>query len=318
VTLTLETDSSFIDIVDDEVTVAVTSDMEGELSEGFRIRVSDEAPSGFAGFTVTASATDAEVSPHSELEIPAVMIANGGVLVWEGTPMATFSGRYLRDELAARGFEVTYLTGDFPTGLVGFDGAFLSFGNAGLPEAARLDDDWKVSSIQDYLEAGGRLYLDGSDTLGWDIYNLVDGTALLPLFGLEGGVDGDTNPIDNLDGHTGTLTEGMQFTGTNQSPVEWIDIFTPSTGATAFTESDYGVVAVQHEGRYGQRTFCFSYTLAELEDGTTTRADLLDSIIEFLDPTPRPPRRATLRGRASRRVAPTQMKTSGAIQSNSQ
>jgi hypothetical protein len=162
------------------------------------------------------------------------------------------------------------------------------------------------------------LYLDGSDTLGWDIYNLVDGTALLPLFGLEGGVDGDTNPIDNLDGHTGTLTEGMQFTGTNQSPVEWIDIFTPSTGATAFTESDYGVVAVQHEGRYGQRTFCFSYTLAELEDGTTTRADLLDSIIEFLDPTPRPPRRATLRGRASRRVAPTQMKTSGAIQSNSQ
>jgi hypothetical protein len=73
----------------------------------------------------------------------------------------------------------------------------------------------------------------------------------------------------------------MQFTQTDQDPFAWIDIFTPSAGGGAFTESDYGVVAVQHDGRYGQRTFCMAYTLAELVDGTTTRDDLLDAMIEF-------------------------------------
>ncbi len=98
------------------------------------------------------------------------------------------------------------------------------------------------------------------------------------------GVDGDeTHEIDSLDGHAGALTEGMRFTRTDQTPVDWIDIFTPSTGAEAFTESDYGIVAVQNEGRHRQRTFCFAYTIAELVDGATTRGDLLDAMIEFFD-----------------------------------
>jgi len=220
-------------------------------------------------------------------------IHGGGVMVWEGVEDgATFSGRYLRDELVSRGFSVTYVSGEFPRGLTGFDAAFLSFGNAGLdsdgpPSAARLDATWKVDAIQSYLESGGRIFLDGGDTLGFDIYNLVDGIALLPLFGLENAEnDGVTNLIDSLDGHVGALTEGMQFTETSQSPVEWIDIFTPSTGAEAFSESDYGVVAVQHRGQYGQRTFCLSYTLAELVDGSTTRADLVDAIVDFFGISP--------------------------------
>ena len=106
----------------------------------------------------------------------------------------------------------------------------------------------------------------------------------MPLFGLEGGVDGDEeHSLTSLDGQSGALTEGMRFTETDQDPTGWIDIFTVSTGKEAFTESDYGLVAVQHEGRYGQRTFCFSYTFAELTDGSTTRAELLDAMIEFFD-----------------------------------
>jgi len=289
VTLTLQTGSPFVDIVDSTVTVAVTPDMEAELVDGFSIRVADDAPSGLIDLSLDAAASDASISPHSALDLPPILVVAGGLLVWEGTGgAATFSGEYLRDELASRGFNVTYLTGDFPRSLVGFDGAFLSFGNAGLdpdgpPFSARLDADWKVDAIQSYLESGGRLFLEGSDTLGYDIYDLVDGSALLPLFGIESGVDGTTNPIDSLDGHPDALTEGMQFTATDQSPVDWIDIFTPSTGAEAFSESDYGVVAIQNRGRYVQRTFCLAYTLAELVDGPTTRADLLDEMIEFFD-----------------------------------
>jgi subtilisin family serine protease len=291
VSLTLQADSQYIEIIDGVVTVAITPDMEGEIEDGFSIRVDDEAPSGVYGFTLTAEAADIAVSPHSILDVPPLVAANGGLLVWEGEEGApTFSGQWLRDELVSRGYEVTYAAGPFPSALVGFDGVFLSFGNAGLdfqepygpPDSARLDADWKVASIQNYLESGGRLFLEGSDTLGYDIYDIVDGAVLLPLFGIESGVDGpEEHSLTSLDGQPGALTEGMQFTETDQDPTEYIDIFTPSTGATAFVESDYGVVAIQHHGRYGQRTFCMSYTLAELVDASTTRDELLDSMIEF-------------------------------------
>jgi subtilisin family serine protease len=288
VTLTLQTESQYVDIIDGTVTAAVTPDMSEELAEGFSIQVDADAPPGFYDFSVTAVASDASVSPYSELALPEILVAGGGLLVWEGVEGgATFSGQWLRDELIGRGFEVTYLAGDFPLGLTGFDGVFLSFGNAGIdvsgpPFSARLDEDWKVEVIRSYLESGGRLFLDGSDTLGYDIYEIVDGRVLLPLFGIESGADGDEeHPLTSLDGQPGALTEGMRFTQTDQTPMAWIDIFTPARGAEAFTESDYGVVSVQYRGRYGQRTFCLAYTLAELTDGSTTRDDLLDAMIEF-------------------------------------
>jgi len=289
VTLTMQTESPYVQVIDNSMAVGVTTDMKLELPERFSIQVVPEAPPGTIPLSLVAEASDASVSPHSELDLE-VLVAGGGLLVWEGTEAApTFSGQYLRDELVSRGFDVTYVAGDFPPGLVGFNGVFLSFGNAGLdpdgpPYSARLDEIWKVDAIKNYLEWGGRLFLEGSDTLGYDIYEIVDRPDLLPLFGLEGGVDGDEeHSLTSLDGHAGALTEGMQFTETGQNPTAWIDIFTPSTGAAAFTESDYGVVAVQHEGRYRQRTFCFSYTFAELTDDSTTRADLLDAMIEFFD-----------------------------------
>jgi len=294
------------------VVAGVTIDMAAELPDAFSIQIVPEAPSGTIDLVVVAEALDASVSPHSDLGFR-LLVAGGGLLVWEGTEGApTFSGQFLRDELVSRGYDVTYVAGDFPPGLVGFDGVFLSFGNAGLdfqdptgpPFAARLDADWKADAIKNYLESGGRLFLEGSDTLGFDIYE-IGRTDLLPFFGLESGVDGDeTHEIDSLDGHAGALTEGMQFTGTDQTPVGWIDIYTVSTGAEAFTESDYGVVAVQHEGGYGQRTFCFAYTIAELVDGSTTRGDVLDAMIEFFDFGSVGPTQRTRRG--GRRVVPAE------------
>ena len=310
VTLTLQTESPFVEVVDAGVTTGVTPDMAADLPNTFSIQVAPDAPSGLVSFTLSADASGATISPHSTLDLPQILIVGGGLLVWEGAEGgATFSGQFLRDELVSRGFSVTYVSGEFPTGLTGFDGVFLSFGNAGLdsdgpPYAGRLDATWKVDAIQSYLESGGRIFLEGGDTLGYDIYNLVDGSALLPLFGLEDAEnDGVTNPIDSLDGRVGALTEGMQFVETTQSPVDWIDIFTPSAGAEAFSESDYGVVAVQHRGQFGQRTFCLSYTLAEMVDGSTTRADLIDAMVDFLGLSPDGGRQAIHR-RAGPRIIP--------------
>jgi len=312
VTLTLEANSPSITVLDDTVTTPVTPDMNALLLDAFSIKIAPDAPSGLVTLVLSAESSDATVSPHSALELPNLLVAGGGILVWDGTEGApTFSGTYLRDELTARDFDVTYVSGDLPQGLMGFDGVFLSFGNAGLdadgpPYAARLDADWKVDAIEDYLKSGGRLYLEGSDTLGYDAYALVDGTSLLPLFGIESGDDGGTNPIDSLAGQSGALTEGMEFVATSQSPVDWIDTFTPSTsGIAAFVESGYGTVAVQNEGQYGQRTFCFSYALAELSDGGTTRDDLVDALVDFFDFSSEPPAPQADFRRAGRRLSPT-------------
>jgi len=281
-------------------------DTEKELADSFILQVAAGAPSGLYDLTLKAEASDADISPISNLEVRPLLVANGGLLVWEGFQRSSFSGRFLRDELKARGFEVTYGFGDFLGGTIGFDGVFFSFGGYGAPlweDIPRLDADWKVESIGRYLESGGKLYLEGADTLGDDIFNLVDGSALLPLFGLESAVNGDTNSIDGLDGYAGALTAGMGFTETRQSPVGYIDIFTPADGAAAFTESDYGVVAVQHEGAFGQRTFCFSYALADLVDGSTTRGDLVDAIVDFFGLSPDDESSLRTR-RAGRRVRP--------------
>jgi len=308
--LRLVSDSPFVEVLEAEVLTAIGADEELELAEPFTVEVAAGAPSGLYALRLSAEAGDADVSAASELELPPLVVANGGVLVWEGAEGRTFSGRYLADELAARGYDVLSLVGDFPSGLVGFDAVFLSFGNAGLDDpdlgldyrSARLDADWKVAAIESYLRSGGKLYLEGSDTLGYDVYDLVDGESLLPLFGIASGVDGDTNPIDGLEGQDGTLAEGMSFTDTDQDPVEWIDIFTPGAGAAAFVESGYGVVAVQHAGSFGQRTFGFAYSIADLVDGATTRGQLLDAILDFLQPGEEPP--AVSPRRAGRRLAP--------------
>jgi len=305
-TLTLSADSPFIDVINPTLVVSMALDTEKELADSFILQVAAGAPSGLYDLTLKAEASDADISPISNLEVRPLLVANGGLLVWEGFQRSSFSGRYLRDELLARGFEVTYGFGDLPGGIIGFDGVFLSFGGYGAPlweDIPRLDADWKVESIGRYLESGGKLYLEGADTLGDDIFNLVDGSALLPLFGLESAVNGDTNSIDGLDGYAGALTAGMGFTETRQSPVGYIDIFTPADGAAAFTESDYGVVAVQHEGAFGQRTFCFSYALADLVDGSTTRGDLVDAIVDFFGLSPDDESSLRTR-RAGRRVRP--------------
>jgi hypothetical protein len=142
-----------------------------------------------------------------------------------------------------------------------------------------------AETITSYLENGGKIYLESGDALGYD----QTGSYISGLFGIVYVVDGTTNIITHLEGFSETITEGMLFSGSNQIYNTYIDIFIPNTfGSEAFIESDYGCVAVQNEGEYGQKTFCFSYALAELSDDEfpSTRENLLAELINFFDLTP--------------------------------
>jgi len=205
-----------------------------------------------------------------------------GYLVFEGMEGAPcYSGTYIHDYLLENDLPST-LTTSFPTSLMGYDAVFLSCGNYGL-NYAEVSDEMAAIIVQ-YLENGGYVYLEGADALG---YNQASNNTLHTLFGLANVEDGSGNEIDSLIGQPGALTNDMIFTSSNQSAYQFIDIFIPynNSADVAFVESDYGNVAVQYEGNNDQRTFCFSYTLAELNDAEypSTREEILKRICVFFD-----------------------------------
>jgi hypothetical protein len=177
-------------------------------------------------------------------------------------------------------YSVTYRN-ILPETLDGFTVVFLSYSN--WQSQGTVMDDRMANVIIDYLEHGGYVYLEGADVFGYD---QPDNAQLLELFGLASASDGYENPVDGLSGQPDALTNELLFNGNSQSSNFYIDKYESGPDAiAAFIESDYGTVAVQNIGTEGQRTFCFSYALADLADGEfpSTRAELLERILNFFD-----------------------------------
>jgi len=140
-----------------------------------------------------------------------------------------------------------------------------------------------AKTVGQYIESGGYVYLEGGDALGYD---QADNTGLLGLFALEWVDDGTTNAISELAGRQNTITDGLIFYGNSQTSNAYIDKYQQSTaGRYALTEDNYAKVAVQQIVPGGRRTFCFSYTLACLNDGEypNTRVEFLNRILNFFD-----------------------------------
>jgi hypothetical protein len=171
--------------------------------------------------------------------------------------------------------------------LKGFDAVFLSFGNYGktLTNGSSIPVE-VTQAIADYLYDGGYLYEDCGSFFGYMAYfdysNLEE---MMELFGVDTLITtGIQNEIDTLSGLPGSVAEGLVFTESSQSPSYYIDIMPPdSNGIAMFEENDYGIVAVQGEGEYGQKTVCFSYSIAHLEDSAGSRDLLMARIAEFFE-----------------------------------
>jgi len=206
---------------------------------------------------------------------------NHGFLVYEGVSDGTcYSGAFIRDYLTENNYAVSY-ENTFPENLEGFGAVFLSFGNYGIENTVL--NSQMASTIIEYLDEGGYVYLEGGDALGFD---QAGNNTLLNLFGLASVSDGTTNNIDSLAGQPDAITNEMLFTSSSQLSNTYIDIFNPQGNAdNAFIESNYGAVAVQYTGDKFQRTFCFSYALADIDDATfpNTREELMNRICDFFD-----------------------------------
>jgi len=213
-----------------------------------------------------------------------LLFNQGDILVWEGqTGGANYSGSFIKDYLESAQKDAIYIsTDELPYPMNGLSAVFLSFGNAA--DATSFTNK-KASAVQSYLQNGGFLYLEGGEALGYD--QSSNGT-LLNLFGISSSSDGsqDDIPVTNLAGKPGSLTKGMLFASSSQPDNYWIDTFEPNSfGKVAFSQNNVGNVAIQNTGSFGQRTFCFSYALGKLNDGTfpSTKENLLKEILEFFN-----------------------------------
>ena len=278
VTFTLTCDDPDVQILEDQVQIDIPADDYFPLEDVFSIRIADEATMHEVQFQLDV---EADIQAYIGREMSFTMIvAPGGILVYDVDEQhPNSSGGFIREFLHNHGQEFLF-TSEFPTTLSGFQTVFLCMGNWEMENSDYLDP-MKSATVISFLKSGGNLFLEGGDALGTDSVAVRD---LLPLIGLESAEDGETNKISLLEGEDAALTAGMRFTQDNLI-IRWsIDRYYPDTnGIPAFVEDGYGTVAVQNEGEYDQKTFCFSYPVSRLADEglPSTRYNFMRELMLF-------------------------------------
>jgi len=138
----------------------------------------------------------------------------------------------------------------------------------------------EAAAIEDYLTAGGNVYLEGGDV--WYYDPLGSGYNFCPLFGISATDDG-TSDGGPFVGQNTTFTEEMNFNYAGEN--SFIDHISPTgTGFLIFRDGDQMYdCGVANDANAGYKTVGLSFELGGLIDasGPSTREALLDSIMHF-------------------------------------
>jgi hypothetical protein len=133
-------------------------------------------------------------------------------------------------------------------------------------------------ALANYLNNGGRLYMEGGDTWYYDTP-----TAVHPMFNIEGVSDG-SGDLGTILGQTGTFTEGMSFGYSGEN--NWIDHINPITPAfTIFTNQSPSYNCAVAYDATTFKTVGASFEFGGLVDASSpsTKAELLTEILTFFD-----------------------------------
>ena len=128
--------------------------------------------------------------------------------------------------------------------------------------------------LANYLNAGGKLYMEGGDTWYYDSQ-----TAVHPMFNINGEADG-TGDLGTILGQNGSFTEGMTFSYSGQN--SWIDRISPNGSAIMIFENqspNYGCGVAFDEGDYA--TVGTSFEFGGLDDSDATKDELMTKYLEF-------------------------------------
>lgn len=166
------------------------------------------------------------------------------------------------------------LTNEIPDDLSLYSSIFVTLGIYNSNHVLTPSEGQKLFS---YLQAGGKLYLEGGDTWYYD-----PPTAVHPLFGITGISDG-AGDLDTIVGITGTFTEGIQFKYRGEN--NWIDRLQPNNGAITILRNNNppyscGIARIGN----GFKTIGTSFEFGGLQYDTL-RFALMKSYLEFFEIT---------------------------------
>ncbi len=130
-----------------------------------------------------------------------------------------------------------------------------------------------------YLDNGGMLYMEGGDTWYYD-----NQTAVHSMFNINGQADG-SGDLGTINGQNGTFTEDMSFSYSGDN--SWIDHLGAISPAVVIFENqspNYGCGVANDGGDY--RTIGASFEFGGLDDGGSTKEELMLKYLEFFGLTP--------------------------------
>ena len=239
--------------------------------------------SNFNTFTLTVdpSAPEGQTAPFL-LEISAdrgfAMVGTFSLIIGR-MPMLvvdydgnTNSGPALESAASSLGLLVAYET-SLPQNLDNYKTTFVCLGI--YPDNTALSST-DGQQMKDYLDNGGRVYMEGGDTWFYD-----PPTPVHPMFKITGTGDGNGD-LSQIMGQTGTFTEGMQFgySGDNQY-VDRLDVSGASFKIFKNNNPAYPNAIAYDAGSY--RTIGSSFEFGGLQDAAypSTKSHLLEKYLEF-------------------------------------
>ncbi|MBE0639563.1 MAG: T9SS type A sorting domain-containing protein [Bacteroidales bacterium] len=265
----LSTNDSFITVLSAEPQFFGDADPNELVSATFEVVANENTPAGHpAAFDLMLNANmGISGSGHFELTVGPIPVL---IVDLDGNQN---SANHIKEAVSQLGIVNEYKN-TLPNDLSLYSSVFISVGvynNNHILSAA------EGQILADYLNSGGRLYLEGGDTWYYD-----PKTSVHPMFGINGISDGASD-LDSLVGINGTLSAGlkMKYSGDNS----WIDQLEAVNGAqTVFKNNNPEYFCAISKIGNGYKTIGTSFEFG----GLAAEADrhlLMTSYLEFFEIT---------------------------------
>jgi serine protease len=281
VTFTIKSEDEDIEILNASSVASIDDDGVTDIGSAFEIKISEYTSSKMVKMTLEAACDDKEIGfgRVMEFEFP---INSGGFLVYDGGTNNSFSGDYIADFLEDNDYHYIY-TNSFPSSLIGYDAAFLSFGFHTDGSSGAPCQDWMADLIVDYLKGGGKVYFEAGDILG---FTQAENEELLSILGLDSTAEGpEEQRIDTLAGNENSIFAGMLFDSYRYSKVYSVDYLEANEAAiNTFESPDEVVYGVQFENKEtNSKSVVSTIPMINFNDQTmpSTKFEYLARILNF-------------------------------------
>ena len=243
-------------------------------ADPYYIEAASIAPTGhIADFTLIANSTGG----YSDTSYFSLCIGKHHYFVWDPTPDQS-SGPVIDATLKSLGY-----SGNFSQALpvIELDRYMAVFVSCGIYSSNYIiqNGSAETNALVNFLNSGGRMYLEGGDVWYWD--PLYGGYDFGPLFGINPTADGSGNLV-TVNGQSGTFTEGMSFSYTGEnSYIDHISAISPAFLIFRNSSPVYDCGVAYDAGTY--KTFGTSFEFAGLVNGSppSTKETLADTIMHF-------------------------------------